>query len=49
MQGTVVMQLSVNGTTARLDVSGLANGMYMLVIRSPSSLKEKRLKFLVSK
>jgi hypothetical protein len=49
MQGTVVMQLSVNGTTARLDVSGLANGMYMLVIRSSSSLKEKRLKFLVSK
>jgi Secretion system C-terminal sorting domain len=49
MLGTVVKQLSVNGTTARIDLSNLVNGMYILTIRSSLTLKEKSIRFLVSR
>lgn len=49
MQGAVVLQQKVNSTTARLDMTNYSDGVYVLVFRSSVSLKEKTMKFVVSK
>jgi hypothetical protein len=49
MQGAVLLQQIVTTTTARLDVSHLAEGVYLLVLRSSVALKEKTIKFVVSR
>lgn len=49
MQGAVVLQQKVTSATARLDASNLADGVYLLVLRSSASLQEKTIKFVVRK
>lgn len=49
MQGAVVLQQKVNSSTVRLDISNLTDGVYLLIFRSSSSLKEKTVKFVVRK
>lgn len=49
MQGAVVMQRQVSTSTASLDLSNFTDGVYLLVFRSSQSLKEKTVKFVVSK
>lgn len=49
MQGAVVLQQTANSNLARIDVSSLADGVYLLVLRSSVSLKEKSMKFVVRK
>lgn len=47
MQGALVLQQSTNSNLVRLDVSGLTDGMYLLVLRSTVTMKEKSIKFAV--
>jgi hypothetical protein len=49
MQGVMVLQQKVNASTARLDVSKLADGVYLLLFRSSHSLKERSVKFVIRK
>ncbi len=49
MQGAVVLKQSVNATLLRLDISNLVDGLYLLVLRSSASLKEKSIKFVVKR
>ena len=50
MQGALIQQQKINTDITRLDISNLANGVYLLVLRSSSSLiKEKSIKFVVRK
>lgn len=49
MHGVGVIHQSMKGTAARIDVSGLANGMYVLTLQSSRSLIQKDLKFVVRK
>lgn len=49
MLGTLLFQRSVNGNTARLDVSTLSGGVYLLVLHSSSSRKEQQLRFVVKR
>ncbi|HWR32862.1 MAG TPA: T9SS type A sorting domain-containing protein, partial [Chitinophagaceae bacterium] len=49
MQGAVVLAQKVTGNLVHMDISSLADGVYMLVLRSSVSLKEKSLKFVVRK
>lgn len=49
MQGALVLQQNINTATARLDVSNLADGVYLLLFRSSQSLKEKSVKFVIRK
>lgn len=49
MQGAVVMQQRVSAPQVRLDVSNLPDGVYLLTLRSSSSLKEKTIKFVIRK
>lgn len=49
MQGAVVLKQSVNATLLRLDISNLVDGLYLLVLHSSVSLKEKSVKFVVNK
>ncbi|MGQ0738683.1 MAG: T9SS type A sorting domain-containing protein [Bacteroidota bacterium] len=49
MQGALVLQQKVTTTTARLDMSSFAEGVYVLLFRSSASLKEKTIKFVVSR
>ena len=50
MEGARLQQLSVNASTARMDISSLPDGIYLLVLRSTSALvKEKSIKFVVRK
>lgn len=49
MQGAMVLQQSANNNIARMDVSTLTDGVYLLVLRSSISLKEKSMKFVVRK
>ncbi len=47
MQGTLVLQQTIKGTTTRVDVSTLTDGVYLLVLRSSGSKHEKSTKFMV--
>jgi Secretion system C-terminal sorting domain len=49
MEGAVIMQQSMKGTAARMDVSSFSNGVYLMVLRSSQTMKEKNLKFVVRK
>ena len=49
MQGVQLLQQSVLKGTMQLDVSSLAKGVYLLVLRSSVTLKEKSVKFVVSR
>jgi Secretion system C-terminal sorting domain len=49
MQGVQLLQHTISKGNMRLDVSTLANGVYLLVLRSSGSLKEKSIKFVVGK
>jgi Secretion system C-terminal sorting domain len=49
MQGVSLVRKSTNGSSARLDVSNLANGMYILYLRSSASLKEKSVNFVINR
>jgi hypothetical protein len=47
MQGAQLMKQTINGETARVDVNALPEGVYLLVLHSSVTLKEKNLKFIV--
>jgi hypothetical protein len=49
LQGMLVKQQVASASTARIDITGLTNGMYLLVLKSTISAKEKSLKFVVNK
>lgn len=49
MQGAVVLQQTANANLARMDISSLADGVYLLVLRSSATMKEKSMKFVVRK
>ena len=47
MQGEKILQQKFDGTTVRVDANILAEGVYLLVLHSSVSLKEKNFKFFV--
>jgi hypothetical protein len=47
MQGAQLLKQAINNETARIDVSLLPEGVYLLVMRSSVTLKEKTIKFIV--
>ncbi len=49
MQGVQLQQQTATTTMARMDISQLPDGVYLLVLRSSVSLKEKSIKFVVRK
>jgi len=49
MQGTLQQQQSFSGAKARMDVSGLKDGVYLLILRSSATGKEKNVKFIVKR
>ncbi len=49
MQGAVLLQQKVNAPVMRLDVGHLTEGVYLLVLRSSVTLRERSFKFVVSK
>jgi Secretion system C-terminal sorting domain len=49
MQGALLLKQSVNKNAINIDMSALSNGVYLLVLRSSATLKEKSLKFVVKK
>jgi hypothetical protein len=48
-QGTLVSSKVITGPELRIDIQNLTDGIYILLLRSTSSLKEKSIKFVVSK
>lgn len=49
MQGAVLQQKNITTSTLKMDISHLPDGVYLLVLRSSTSLKEKNFKFVVKK
>lgn len=49
MQGALLQKQVIKGTTARMDITSLTDGVYLLVLRSSVTMKEKSVKFVVSK
>ena len=49
MKGDQLLKQTINGETTRIDVSSLIEGVYLLVLHSSVTLKEKNLKFIVRK
>lgn len=49
MQGAIVLQQKINTPLIRLDVGHLTEGVYLLVLRSSVTFREKTYKFVVSK
>jgi hypothetical protein len=47
MQGAQLLKQTVNGESARVDVNSLPEGMYLLVLNSSVTLREKNVKFMV--
>jgi hypothetical protein len=47
MQGALLLQQTITGTIARIDANALPDGVYLLVLHSSVTLKEKNVKFLV--
>lgn len=47
MQGGQLLQQTINGTSARIDATTLPEGVYLMVLHSTVTLKEKNLKFIV--
>jgi hypothetical protein len=49
MMGVQLQKQRLSGPTARFNVSSLAEGVYLLVLRSSVTLQEKSIKFIVSR
>lgn len=49
MQGAMLQQQTIVTTKGRMDISNLPNGVYLLVLRSSTTFKEKSMKFIVRK
>ncbi|NOT49758.1 MAG: T9SS type A sorting domain-containing protein [Chitinophagaceae bacterium] len=49
MQGALLLKQSANGNATNVDMTTLSNGVYLLVLRSSATLKEKSLKFVVKR
>ncbi len=49
MQGAMLQQKNITTSTMRMDINNLPDGVYLLVLRSSLSLKEKNFKFVVRK
>jgi hypothetical protein len=49
MQGAMLQQKNIAASTMKMDISNLPEGVYLLVLRSSVSLKEKNFKFVVIK
>lgn len=49
MQGALLLRQSAKGNTISINMNNLSNGVYLLVLRSSATLKEKSLKFVVKK
>lgn len=49
MQGALLLKQTAKGNAINIDMTKLSNGVYMLVLRSSATLKEKSLKFVVKK
>ena len=49
MQGTQLLKQTINGTTVRVDANSLPEGVYLLVLHSSVTLKEKNMKFIVKR
>ena len=49
MQGAMLQQKNITVSTLKMDISHLPDGVYLLVLRSSTSLKEKNFKFVVRK
>ena len=49
MKGDQLLKQTINGETTRIDVSSLIEGVYLLVLHSSVTLKEKNLKFIIRK
>ena len=49
MQGAPLVQQTINGEYARFDVNSFAEGVYLLVLQSSVTFKEKNVKFIVRK
>ena len=47
MQGAVVLNRFMISSAIKLDISNLSDGVYLLVLRSSATLREKTVKFLV--
>lgn len=48
IQGALVLQSSISGTSAKMDVTALKNGVYLVVLRSSLTQKEKSATFVLS-
>lgn len=49
MQGAMLQQQRVTGPMAKMDISSLPDGVYLLILRSAANTKEKSIKFVVKK
>lgn len=49
MQGMLQQQQTFNNSIAKMDVTGLQDGVYLLILHSSSTGKEKSIKFVVRK
>lgn len=49
MQGAQLQKQAVNNKNIRIDISSLSNGVYLLILRSSATMKEKSVKFVVSR
>lgn len=47
MQGAQLLKQTINSETARIDVNSLPEAVYLLVMHSSVTLKEKNMKFIV--
>jgi hypothetical protein len=49
MRGAVTLQQTVREPSSRLDLTSMEDGVYLLVLRSSATMKEKTMKFVVRK
>jgi hypothetical protein len=47
MQGSVLLRQKITASTIRMDATALNEGVYLLILQSSMSLKEKSMKFVV--
>lgn len=47
MQGSVVLRQKITASTIRMDATALNEGVYLLILHSSMSLREKSIKFVV--
>ncbi|MFZ9388211.1 MAG: T9SS type A sorting domain-containing protein [Chitinophagaceae bacterium] len=49
MQGAAVLRYKINASSIRMDATGLTEGVYLLVLGSTASLREKSFKVVIRK